>query len=110
MRHCAAFFYTNYGLFALTDPVWLHGAFETLTSLFDRVGLRKKSGKTFGMIYCPCHSVGTQLESAYEWRMTGEEIIHRVIQMVRVQCPEFGEDLAAGYLEVHWQNQHGVDT
>ena len=39
VRHCAGFFYAEYGLVALTDLVWMQGVFDTLTRLFDRVGL-----------------------------------------------------------------------
>ena len=35
----AAFFYVDYEIVASTDPVWLQTAFDTLTGIFDRVGL-----------------------------------------------------------------------
>ena len=28
---------------------------------------------------------------------------------IRVQCPDFGAYLVAGFLDIHWQTQHGVD-
>ena len=33
VRHYAKFFYSNDGLVALTDPVWLQGEFDTLIGL-----------------------------------------------------------------------------
>ena len=35
--HCAAFLYTDDGLVVFTDPVYLQGAFDTMTRLFDGV-------------------------------------------------------------------------
>ena len=45
-----------------TEPEWLYGAFNTLTGLFERVGIRKNVGKTVNMICRPCRAVGTQSE------------------------------------------------
>ena len=45
-------FYADDGMIALLDPDWLQGAFTALVGLFDRVGLRKNSGKTVSMV---CH-------------------------------------------------------
>ena len=39
MLHCADFFYVDDSLVASVEPVWLHGSFDTLTRLFDRVGI-----------------------------------------------------------------------
>ena len=49
----AALLYMEYGFFAFTDPEWMQEAFDTLTGLFKRVGLRTNASKTVGMIYCP---------------------------------------------------------
>ena len=57
---------------ALSDPRWLHGIFDTLVGLFDRVGLRTNFGKTVGMVCCPCQVTGNQLKVAYGMRITGE--------------------------------------
>ena len=61
----ANFFYVNYGLVASTEPVWLQGAFYTLTGLFDRVRLQTNARNAVGMIYHPYCTAGTQLESDY---------------------------------------------
>ena len=45
-----AFFYVSDGLVALIDLVWLKGVLDTLTGLFDRVGLWGDEGNTAGMI------------------------------------------------------------
>ena len=59
MWHYIAFFYVDGGLVALTDPVWLQGSFDTLTGVFDRLGLQKNVGKTVRMIVHPCRAVVT---------------------------------------------------
>ena len=61
------------------------------------------------MLFHPFHVVGTQLEATYKWQMTGEGITYRARQKLGVQCPDFGADLVAVLLEVHWKTQHGVD-
>ena len=48
--YCATFLYAQDGLVASTDPEWLQGAFNALTRLFDRVGLRKNVIMTVRMI------------------------------------------------------------
>ena len=72
MRHRAAIFYVDYGLVVLTDPVWLQRSFDTMTRLFDRVGLQTNFGKTVGIIFRPFWSAGNQLEAAYKLWMMGE--------------------------------------
>ena len=57
-RHQAALFYTNDDMVASLDPRWLHGAFNTLVGLFDRVGLHTNVGKKVGMVFCPCQAAG----------------------------------------------------
>ena len=51
--HCTAFFYMGYSLVASTDPEWMQGASESLTGLFERVGLWTNTSKTVGMLYRP---------------------------------------------------------
>ena len=57
--------------FALLEPHWLQGAFDTLVSLFDRVGLQENVGNTVGMVCRPCQAERNQLEAAYGRRITG---------------------------------------
>ena len=51
LLHRTDFFNMEYSLVASTDPEWMKGAFETLTRLFERVGLRTNTSKTVGMLY-----------------------------------------------------------
>ena len=44
-RHQTALFYADDGMVASSDYCWLQGAFNTPVDLFDRVGLRKMSGR-----------------------------------------------------------------
>ena len=64
------------GVVASTNPVWLHTTLESLTGLFDRVGLRKKVHKTMGMVLQPCWEVGIRADNAYKLRMAGEGRIY----------------------------------
>ena len=57
---------------AFTDPVWLQTMFDTLTGIFDRVGLQKNVCKTLGLVCQPCRAVGVQEDEAYKRRITGE--------------------------------------
>ena len=72
MQHFTAFFYADYGLVLLTDPVWLQSSFDTVTRLFGRVGLQTNFGKTVGMIFRRFWSAGNQSEAAYKVWMMGE--------------------------------------
>ena len=72
MLHRAAFLYMEEGLVASTELVLLQGAFNTLTRLFGRVGLKKIVRKTVSII-CPQSQ-----------------------QQLWVQCPDCGSDLAMG--------------
>ena len=109
-RHQNALFYADYDMMGSSDPGWLQGAVNTLVGIFDRVGLRTNIGKTFVMVCRPCQATGTQLEAAYEQRMTGAVPSYWGIQRVRVQCLECGEEMALGSLEVHLQMQPGEAT
>ena len=61
----AAYFYANNGLVVSTQPERIHRAFDILTSLFNWVVLRKKTAKTVGMVYQPCHTMRGMSEEAY---------------------------------------------
>ena len=71
-RHQASLFYADDGMVALSDPSWIQWAFDTLVSLFDRVGLRTIVGKKVSMVCRPCQAAGTQSTAAYRRKMTGE--------------------------------------
>ena len=71
MQHRAAFFYADDGPVASTDPVWLQGAFDTLTGLFNRVRLQTNVGNTVGVICRPFCTAETQPKAAYKRRIMG---------------------------------------
>ena len=71
-----ALFYADDGMVASENPVWLQGAFETLTGLFGRVVLWTNVGKAVRIMFCPCRAAGTQLEAAYERLMMGEGLTY----------------------------------
>ena len=88
-------------------PQFFQGEFITLVGLLSRVGLRTNIGKIVGMVCRPCQAAGTQLEAAYGQWMTGEGHSYREQQKGRVQCREFREDMAAGYLAGHRMTHNG---
>ena len=65
------FFYADKGLVDSTDPGWLQSAFDTLTGIFDRVGLRTNVLKTVGMVCRPCRAAGVRANEAYTQSMKG---------------------------------------
>ena len=85
-RHQNAFFYLDDGMVMSLDPRWLQGAFSTLLGLFDRVGLKKNSRKTFGMVFHPCQAAGMQSEAAYRLWMMGARPYYWERQCVWIKC------------------------
>ena len=108
LRVKAEFFYADDGMVASTNPGWLQTAFDTLTGLFDRVGLKTNVQKTVGMVCHPCRAEGVQAEKAYTWRITGAGRSYKDRQRERVSCPECGKDLARGSLSAHCQTHNIV--
>ena len=49
-RHQAALIYADDGMVAFSDLRWLQWEFDTLVSLFERVGLRTSVKKTVSMV------------------------------------------------------------
>ena len=68
----AEFFYADYGVVPSTDLGWLQTAFNFMTGLFDRVGLRTNVRKNVGMVFWPPQTAGVWADEAYTWRMMGE--------------------------------------
>ena len=104
IRKLVACFYADDGLVAARDPETLQKAFDILTGLFDRVGLRTNTTKT-EVIVCVAGRIRTPLsEDAYEARMSD---LHRKERKGRrVQCPTCGKSLAVGSLRGHLASQH----
>ena len=49
------------------------------------------------------------MEATYKWIMNGGVLIYWPQKKLRVQYTDFGADLVAGLMEVHWKTRHGVD-
>ena len=62
-------------------------AFDMLTGIFDRVGLRTNVRKTVGMVWRPCRAAGVRADEAYTRRMTGEGRSFKERQREKVLCP-----------------------
>ena len=76
-RHQADLFYADDDMVASSDPQWIQWAFDTLVSIFERVGMQTNVRKTASMVCRPCQATGTQLEAACGRRMTGEGPTYR---------------------------------
>ena len=72
MKVKAALFYADDGLVASTYLGWTQSVFETLTGLFDQVGLQKNVHKTMGMVCRPFRTARVRADEAYTRQMTGE--------------------------------------
>ena len=83
----ATFFYLDDGLIASTYPECLQLAFDTLTGLFNRVGIWTNVKNTVGILCHPCRTVGTQSGEAYESHMTGAGLTYWSRQQLPFQCP-----------------------
>ena len=68
----AAFFYADDGMLAPIEPGCLHLAFETLTVLFDWVGIRTKVRKNVRIVCRPFRADRVQSDEAYTQRIKGE--------------------------------------
>ena len=103
-----AFFYEDNGMVASNNLGWIQTAFDMLTGILDRVGLRKNFRKTVGMVCQPCRADGVWADKAYKRRMMGYGRSYQERHRERVRCTECGKDLARGSLDTHYQNHHGV--
>ena len=80
----AALLYANDGMVASTYPGWLKSEFDTLTGLFDRVGIQTNVRKTVGMMRRPCRAYGVRSDKSYTQRMTAEGRIFKERQRERM--------------------------
>ena len=60
--YCVDIFYVDDGQVASPGPDWPHRAFDTLTGLFNTVGLLTNVRKTVRMLCQPCRVVEIQLK------------------------------------------------
>ena len=65
----SAFFNADDGVVASTDPGWIQSAFDLMTGVFDRLGLRTNIHKAVGMVCLPCQASGVRSFEAYNRRM-----------------------------------------
>ena len=104
----AAFFYADDRMVVSTETGWIQTKFDTLTGLFNRVGLKKNVTKTVGMVCHPCQAAGVQADKAYTRWMIGVRKSYKEQHRQRVNCLECRKDLARGSLAAHRQTQYGV--
>ena len=71
IRDLAEYFYSDNGLVTSTQLERLHRAFDILSGLFGRVGLRMNKRKTVSMACQPCHAPGRMYLEAYKRQTTG---------------------------------------
>ena len=95
-------------MLASTDLGWIQSEFDTLTGMFDWVGLQTNIRKTVCMVCRPCQAAGVRAYEAYTQRMAGERRRFKERHPERVLFPECGKELAKGYLVTHCQNQQVV--
>ena len=88
--YLAAYLYAEDVLVAPTQPERLHRAFDVLTGLFDRLGLRKNTAKMIGMVCQPCHVPGGMSDEAYARRATGKGPTFQERHQRRLELTECG--------------------
>ena len=106
VRRLLSCFYADDGLIVARDPDKLQIAFDVLTGLFDRVGLRTNTTKTEAMVFLP-DKLRTPLPAeSYEARMDQEYWELKLGR--RLPCTICGTSLAVGSLRSHLVTQHDV--
>ena len=68
----AEFLYTDDGLVASTNPLWLQWKFDVIIGLFERLRLQTNVAKTVAMVCQPGPVSGQQSTAAYGLQMTDE--------------------------------------
>ena len=101
-------FYADNRLVSSPESARLQGAFDTLTGIFNCVGLQNNKVKTVKSACWPCHTPHTWPTETYTQQVKGRGLLYREKIQQRVHCPECGVNLAAGSLKAHFQRQHGV--
>ena len=104
IRLLLACFYADDGLIACRDPDLLQRAFDALTKLFERCGLKTNVKKTEAVTFVPGKIRVCDTEEGYRARMDAE--FRRKRGSRRVKCDICSADLAAGSLRSHLETQH----
>ena len=102
VRQLFACFYTDDGLLAARDPEQLQLAFDLLTILFDRVGLKTNSTKTKPMTFLPGKIQQGLSDEAYLARMDPEARLAAAAQ--KVWCELCQVELAVSSLALHLES------
>ena len=108
IRYLVVYLYDNNGLIASTQLERLHRAFDILTDLFDRVGLRENTRKMVIMACQKCYTPERILVAVYERRTTVIGPKNWKRQRMRAQCLYCGVEVTAGPFLTHRHSQHGV--
>ena len=106
MRQLFACFYKDDGLLATRDPEHLQLAFDLLTDLFDRVGLKTNTTKTEAMTFLPGRIRQGLSDEAYLALMDPEARAAAAARKVR--CELCQVELATSSLASHLESQHDV--
>ena len=105
----AAFFYADDGLVASPDKQWLQQAFEVLSDLFARMGLKTNTEKTKVMICTPGYIRTYYSTHAYKRKVEDQGDTYRERKRRRTTCASCAKDLALGSLLSHMRTQHGEE-
>ena len=73
----AEFFYADDGLVASTDPGWIQSVFDTLTGLFEQVGLQINVKKNVRIVCKLCQAAEIWSDEAYTRKNTGRGGVSR---------------------------------
>ena len=106
IRRLLACFYADDGLVLSREPAMLQRAFDILTGLFDRVGLRTNTKKTEVMIMLP-GKIRTCL-SADAYRAWMDAKFREGWKGGEVDCDICGTTLKEVLLRKHLETQHDV--
>ena len=70
--------------------------FDTLTGLFDQVGLQTNIRKIVGMVCRSCRAADVHSDEAYTRQMIGKGLSFKERHRERVLCPESGKEMSKG--------------
>ena len=80
-------FYAYDRVVAYTNPGWIQTVFDTLTGLFDRVGLKTTFKKTVVVVCHPFWEAGVRADESYTRRMMGKGSSYKKRQQEWVNFP-----------------------
>ena len=100
-------FYVYDGILAYPWPFRIQEDLVVLIGLFNRIGFRMNVNKTFVMTCQSCCLYGQHYDIEYTRKMTGKGPSYRLMQRLRVRCPDFRTELTDRDMVVHLQTQYG---